>query len=771
MPGKQKNSHEKPSSPVSSPCKSPERQQFNVDDPDYIRDLQRPAVIKEDLNEMERRKRVRQILESKAFREELEQLIQTERNQENSEDRLKTLERLSELILPQTYLKHPSLYTLKSQFVLPIADLRGSEATKYSKQERILRNKLACLYRLIDLFQWNEGIYNHISVRLANETDAMLINPLGLFYHEITASSLVKINMTGRIVDPGTTGLGVNEAGYVLHSAIYQARPDIRCVIHLHTPACAALVFFQLTLLSFGAREQGWEKLVSTRSVAAMKCGLLPISQEAMIIGNVSYHDYNGIVVEDSERSTISCDLGANKVMFLRNHGFVACGTTVAEAFHLVYNLVLACDIQVRAVRVGVDNLIFASEDAQQKVADLTKAGGGGVNKQSESQTKINWKIGELEFEAWMRVLDNAGFRTGHIYRHPISSSRPPQQHSDIMTPPAASSRGLLDENESAAMEGRMLQGRSDGNVWLNSPNIYTRKELKETGTQEPKTYTKWVQEMNTSSSNPVKISSPHQFAPISSNSKEFKEKRDMLKEARRVDTVSAGPQSKVLEPVTWQEIDKLKEAELNAVEEKVIIGAASKGIIERDFRHNAQIYQQLYQPNPFASETDEDIKAYLKEVEKKREFYDDHHAVEQPDASPSPESVSLMLAARDHHAQPYCDETPTSTGRGRVTTFDASSDRTTTSTANVFAYPKLISDVSASTGNWLFHRSKSDRFHRSILSDHNTTTEEKAFSEDESRSSGKKDKKKKKFKPASFFSRGKKEKKKSPGPSSDISE
>ncbi|OUC46295.1 hypothetical protein D917_07834, partial [Trichinella nativa] len=80
--------------------------------------------------------------------------------------------------------------------------------------------------------------------------------------------------------------------------------------------------------------------------VAAMKCGLLPISQEAMIIGNVSYHDYNGIVVEDSERSTISCDLGANKVMFLRNHGFVACGTTVAEAFHLVYNLVLACDIQ-----------------------------------------------------------------------------------------------------------------------------------------------------------------------------------------------------------------------------------------------------------------------------------------------------------------------------------------------------------------------------------------------------------------------------------------
>ncbi|KRX59373.1 Adducin-related protein 1, partial [Trichinella sp. T9] len=745
MPGKQKNSHEKPSSPVSSPCKSPERQQFNVDDPDYIRDLQRPAVIKEDLNEMERRKRVRQILESKAFREELEQLIQTERNQENSEDRLKTLERLSELILPQTYLKHPSLYTLKSQFVLPIADLRGSEATKYSKQERILRNKLACLYRLIDLFQWNEGIYNHISVRLANETDTMLINPLGLFYHEITASSLVKINMTGRIVDPGTTGLGVNEAGYVLHSAIYQARPDIRCVIHLHTPACAA--------------------------VAAMKCGLLPISQEAMIIGNVSYHDYNGIVVEDSERSTISCDLGANKVMFLRNHGFVACGTTVAEAFHLVYNLVLACDIQVRAVRVGVDNLIFASEDAQQKVADLTKAGGGGVNKQSESQTKINWKIGELEFEAWMRVLDNAGFRTGHIYRHPISSSRPPQQHSDIMTPPAASSRGLLDENESAAMEGRMLQGRSDGNVWLNSPNIYTRKELKETGTQEPKTYTKWVQEMNTSSSNPVKISSPHQFAPISSNSKEFKEKRDMLKEARRVDTVSAGPQSKVLEPVTWQEIDKLKEAELNAVEEKVIIGAASKGIIERDFRHNAQIYQQLYQPNPFASETDEDIKAYLKEVEKKREFYDDHHAVEQPDASPSPESVSLMLAARDHHAQPYCDETPTSTGRGRVTTFDASSDRTTTSTANVFAYPKLISDVSASTGNWLFHRSKSDRFHRSILSDHNTTTEEKAFSEDESRSSGKKDKKKKKFKPASFFSRGKKEKKKSPGPSSDISE
>ncbi|CDW55113.1 Adducin protein 1 [Trichuris trichiura] len=541
------------------------------------------------LNEMERRKRVQQILESKAFREELEQLILSEKNQGSGADRLKTLEQLSELILPSSPASKICIKSLGSVVILPIADLRGAEVSKFTKQERILRNKLASLYRLIDLFQWSQGIYNHNSVsgRLFRDEggDVVLTNPFGLLYHEITASSLVKVNFTGQMLDPGSSGLGINEAAYVLHTAIYQARSDVRCIIHMHTPVVGA--------------------------VAAMKCGFLPISQEALIVGTVSYHDYQGTGNEDEERSSIACDIGNSKVMFLRNHGFVACGSTIAEAFYLAYNVVLACETQIRAVRAGIDNLVLSSEEAKSRAAETAKESSSGAQ---DGVKKIQWGVGELEWEAWMRVLDSAGYRTGHIYRQPWLSSKAPLAHSDVAQPPAATARGLLTESDHPPY---ILHGKNEG-VWMNSPNAYTKLLLKETGTSEPKTYTKWVQDVNATGSTPVKIVPPHQFVPVAPTSKEFKEKRNMLKEARRIDTISAGPQSKVLDPVAWQDIEKIKEADMTGSEDKVMIGAASKGIIEREFRHNAQIYQQLYQPNPFSSETDEDIKAYLKAVEKK---------------------------------------------------------------------------------------------------------------------------------------------------------
>ncbi|KFD52699.1 hypothetical protein M514_06355 [Trichuris suis] len=711
MPSKQKEVVKNSKSPHMSPDK---KMHFDLDDPDYIRDLQRPAVIKEDLNEMERRKRVQQILESKAFREELEQLILSEKNQGSGADRLKTLEQLSELILPSSPARHPSINAIRSVVILPIADLRGAEVSKFTKQERILRNKLASLYRLIDLFQWSQGIYNHNSVRMSSEGgDVVLTNPFGLLYHEITASSLVKVNFTGQILDPGSSGLGINEAAYVLHTAIYQARSDVRCIIHMHTPVVGA--------------------------VAAMKCGFLPISQEALIVGTVSYHDYQGTGSEDEERSSIACDIGNSKVMFLRNHGFVACGSTIAEAFHLAYNVVLACETQIRAVRGGIDNLVLSSEEARSRAAETAREGSSGVGtlKAQDGVKKIQWGVGELEWEAWMRVLDSAGYRTGHIYRQPWLSSKAPLAHSDVAQPPAATARGLLTESDhppytlslKAAIkssshlkhcrEGQILHGKNEG-VWMNSPNAYTKLLLKETGTSEPKTYTKWVQDVNATGSTPVKIVPPHQFVPVAPTSKEFKEKRNMLKEARRIDTISAGPQSKVLDP----------EADMTGSEDKVMIGAASKGIIEREFRHNAQIYQQLYQPNPFSSETDEDIKAYLKAVEKKHELVHDSSG-ERQDESPSPESVSLMLAARDQQSPAFQDDTPTSTA------------------------------ASPSRGSW-FQRSKSERFHRILARDANTTADDgRALSDDELQADGKKDKKKKMFKTPAFLSRGKKDRKK----------
>ncbi|VDM72854.1 unnamed protein product, partial [Strongylus vulgaris] len=200
----------------------------------------------------------------------------------------------------------------------PINDLQDEG---FSPEEARLRCQLASLYRLVDLFHWSQGIFNHMTVRLPGDDMEILINPFGLLYHEQTASTLVKVNLDGEVLDHGSTKLGINQAGYTLHSAIHRARKDLMCVIHLHTPAVAA--------------------------VSAMKCGLLPLCQEAMIVGPVAYHDYQGILVEINEGDSLVKDMGTHSVMILRNHGFVVGGSTIEEAFHLTYHLILACQTQV----------------------------------------------------------------------------------------------------------------------------------------------------------------------------------------------------------------------------------------------------------------------------------------------------------------------------------------------------------------------------------------------------------------------------------------
>lgn len=135
-----------------------------------------------------------------------------------------------------------------------------------------------------------------------------MINPFGLLYHEITASSLVKVDFHGNVIDEGSSRLGINQAGYVLHSAVHQARPDIRCVLHLHTPVVGAVS---------GSNSVSYIHLLNDKylQVAAMKCGLLPICQEAMIVGPVSYHDFQGILDDENERESVARDLGpSNKV-------------------------------------------------------------------------------------------------------------------------------------------------------------------------------------------------------------------------------------------------------------------------------------------------------------------------------------------------------------------------------------------------------------------------------------------------------------------------
>ena len=173
------------------------------------------------------------------------------------------------------------------------------------------RVELAACYRLVDAFGMTDLIYNHITARVPG-TEYLLINLYGLLYREITASSLVKIDFEGNIVWKPDTAYGINRSGFVIHGAIHSARPDVQCVIHTHTRAGMA--------------------------VSAMKCGLLPLTQTAMRFHNrVSYHDYEGPAIDLDERQRLVRDLGTNDVMMLRNHGILACGRSVAEAFNILY--------------------------------------------------------------------------------------------------------------------------------------------------------------------------------------------------------------------------------------------------------------------------------------------------------------------------------------------------------------------------------------------------------------------------------------------------
>ncbi|MSQ74066.1 MAG: class II aldolase/adducin family protein [Betaproteobacteria bacterium] len=216
--------------------------------------------------------------------------------------------------------------------------LAKSVKERVSKEEWELRVDLAAAYQLAVIFKWTDLIYTHFSARLPGH-DEFLINPYGLMFEEITASNLIRIDHHGKVLDD-PLGLGYNEAGFVIHGCVHEARPDAQCVIHTHARAGVA--------------------------VSAMKCGLLPISQHAMRIQRqVSYHDYEGIALDLDERTRMAKDLGGtSKAMILRNHGLLTLGASVREAFEVMYYLDCACQIQVDAMAGGIDNVQQMSQQA-----------------------------------------------------------------------------------------------------------------------------------------------------------------------------------------------------------------------------------------------------------------------------------------------------------------------------------------------------------------------------------------------------------------------
>uniref|UniRef100_A0A1I7TP00 Aldolase_II domain-containing protein n=1 Tax=Caenorhabditis tropicalis TaxID=1561998 RepID=A0A1I7TP00_9PELO len=305
--------------------------------------------------------------------------------QQNSKRRFQNYDMFSAGVISNATVPSPMFHP----HITPIADVKDNE--KYDSEERIQRNKLAALYRLVDLFRWSQGIYNHITVRVSTDPDEILINAFGQFYNEVSASSLIKVDLDGTVIDGGSTSFGVNQAGYVLHSAIHNGRPEVKCVVHLHHPSVVA--------------------------VSAQKCGLLPISQEAMIVGEVGYHEYRGILIDEAERALLIRDLGDRNVLILRNHGFVVCGESIEHALSLTYHLIIACETQVKAVPGGnTDNVHFPAQSAIKQVYKVASNGGGGVNRQNGHVNSTQWRKGELEWQAYMRQLDAQGYVTGHEY-------------------------------------------------------------------------------------------------------------------------------------------------------------------------------------------------------------------------------------------------------------------------------------------------------------------------------------------------------------------
>ncbi|MFA0811647.1 class II aldolase/adducin family protein [Microbulbifer epialgicus] len=192
-----------------------------------------------------------------------------------------------------------------------------------SDEEWQLRVDLAAAYRLIAHYGWDDTIFTHLSVRIPGPESHFLINPFGMFFEEITASSLVKINLNGEKVDDCEAM--VNPAGFTIHSAIHFAREDAHCVMHTHTTAGVA--------------------------VSAHAEGLLPISQQSLFpLSSIAYHDYEGIAVREDEKERLVSDLGSANYLILRNHGLLTCAPTIADTFLAMFVLQRACEIQVAAL-------------------------------------------------------------------------------------------------------------------------------------------------------------------------------------------------------------------------------------------------------------------------------------------------------------------------------------------------------------------------------------------------------------------------------------
>ncbi|MEF7612542.1 class II aldolase/adducin family protein [Aquincola sp. MAHUQ-54] len=234
---------------------------------------------------------------------------------------------------------------------IDIPSLQG----RVSAEEWQARVDLAAAYRLVALFKWDDLVFTHISARVPGTQDQFLINPYGLMFEEITASSLVKVNLAGEKTE--ASPWPVNPAGFTIHSAIHEARHEAACVLHVHS--------------------------LNGIAVSAQKGGVLPLSQQSIfVMGSLGYHDYEGVALRDEEKPRLVDDLGRNTFLMLRNHGLLTVGRTIPDAFMAMYLFESVCTIQIRA-QAGGGELVHVPQDiiatARQQSREVTRGQGAGA--------------------------------------------------------------------------------------------------------------------------------------------------------------------------------------------------------------------------------------------------------------------------------------------------------------------------------------------------------------------------------------------------------
>uniref|UniRef100_A0A673Z859 Adducin 3 (gamma) b n=1 Tax=Salmo trutta TaxID=8032 RepID=A0A673Z859_SALTR len=449
-------------------------------DPEYLRSRNMSPEIQQDFNMMEQKKRVTQILQSPVFKDELEGLIQDQMTKGNNPTGLLALRQIADLIMASS-MGGPGSFTspLSLGMVTPVNDLYGVESASFTKGEK------QCRCNII---------------------------------------STVKVNMIGDVVDQGSTYLEVDHFGFSPHSAIYSMRPDIRCIIHIHTSATAA--------------------------VSSMKCGILPISQEALVLGDVAYFSYQGILDDQDEKVEFQKALGPTaKVLVLRNHGLVALGETIEEAFHYIYHSQQACEIQVSALQcsAGVEDLVLLDRERLKPLTHGVAAAGVTVD------SEVKWKVGEAEFESLMRMLDNLGYRTGYAYHHPIVREKI-RTKNDVEIPATVYTVPLVDSDLGQRKPFNVLvqKQKRERTRWLNSPNSYLKVNVPErspSGECSPRTKTMWMKSEETSNGTgtPIKIEDPNQFVPLNTNPTDVLEKRNLIRQQNTGDHMTSGPKSHLL--------------------------------------------------------------------------------------------------------------------------------------------------------------------------------------------------------------------------------